>query len=139
MLDLSYLSTDGTKLKANASNRKVLSKPELEFLLNFVDKELEKWSEPDSLENNFFKEIRGNDQLPKSSKRKMKNAVKHYIKELKEKGNSFKVNLQKNLKNAELELMNNDLKKVNTTDPESRFSLLQTSFAIINPFFSVVI
>lgn len=123
MLDLSHLSTDGTKLKANASNRKVLSKQELEFLLNFVDKELEKWSKQDSLENDFFKEVRGNDQLPKSSQKKMRNAVKYYIKALKEKGDSFKSNLEKNLKNAELELLDKDLKRVNIVDPESRFML----------------
>jgi transposase len=93
MLDLSHLATDGTKLKANASNRKVLSKEELDFLSNFVDEELDEWAKQDSLENEFFKDIRGSDQLPKSSKRKMQNEVKHYIEKLKEKGDSFKTNL----------------------------------------------
>ena len=123
MLDLSHLATDGTKLKANASNRKVLLKEELEFLLNFVTEELDNWSKQDSIENDFFKEVRGNDQLPKSSKKRMRNAVKHYIAELKEKGDYFKINLLNNLKNARSELLNNNLKKVNVTDPESRFML----------------
>lgn len=34
MLDLSYLATDGSKVKANASNRRVLTKEELEFYLS---------------------------------------------------------------------------------------------------------
>jgi transposase len=121
MLDLSNLATDGTKTKANASNRKVLSKEELAFLMNFVENELDEWAKQDSLEDDFFKDVRGSDQLPKSSKKKMQNAVKHYMTELKEKGDSFKLGLQDNLKKAKQELVENGLKKVNTTDPESRF------------------
>ncbi len=121
MLDLSNLATDGTKLKANASNRKVFSKEELAFLMNFVENELDEWAKQDSLEDDFFEDIRGSDQLPKSSKKKMQKAVKHYMNELKEKGELFKLGLQDNLKKAEKELTDNSLKKVNTTDPESRF------------------
>lgn len=121
MLDLSNLATDGTKLKANASNRKVLSKEELTFLMNFVDNELDEWAKQDSLEDDFFREIRGNDQLPKSSKKKMQKAVKYYMDKLKEKGELFKLELQDVLSKAEKELIENDLDKVNTTDPESRF------------------
>lgn len=123
MLDLSNLATDGTKLKANASNRKVLSRDELEFLINFVENELEEWTKQDSIEDDFFKNIRGSDQLPKSSKKKMQKAVKHYINELKEKGELFKLGLQGNLQKAKEELLKNDLDKVNTTDVESRFML----------------
>ncbi len=121
MLDLSNLATDGTKIKANASNRKVLSKEELNFLMGFVENELDEWARQDSLEDDFFGDVRGSDQLPKSSKKKMQNAVKHYMNELKEKGESFKLGLQDNLKKAKKELVENDLTKVNTTDPESRF------------------
>jgi len=123
MLDLSNLATDGTKLKANASNRKVLSKEELAFLMNFVDNELDYWAKQDSLEDDFFKEVRGSDQLPKSSKKKMQKAVKHYMGKLKEKGELFKLGLQDNLKKAKRELAENGLDKVNTADPESRFML----------------
>ena len=121
MLDLSNLATDGTKLKANASNRKVLSKEELRFLMDFVDNELDEWAKQDSLEDDFFGEVRGSDQLPKSSKKKMKKAVKHYMDKLKEKGELFKLELQDNLKKAKEELVGNGLDKINTTDPESRF------------------
>ena len=121
MLDLSNLATDGTKLKANASNRKVLSKEELAFLMNFVDNELDEWAKQDSLEDDFFKEVRGNDQIPESSKKKMRKAVKHYINKLKEDGDLFKLNLQETLSKAEKELVEQELDKVNITDPESRF------------------
>jgi len=121
MLDLSNLATDGTKTKANASNKKVLSKEELAFLTNFVENELDEWAKQDSLEDDFFEDLRGSDQLPKSSKKKIQNAVKHYMNELKEKGKPFKLGLQDNLKKAKKELLENNLTRVNTTDPESRF------------------
>jgi transposase len=41
LVDLSHLSTDGTKIRANASNRRVLSGEEIEYILRFVDEELE--------------------------------------------------------------------------------------------------
>jgi len=123
MLDLSNLATDGTKIKANASNRKVLSKDELIFLMNFVDNELDEWAKQDNLEDDFFEDVRGSDQLPKSSKKKMRKAVKHYMNNLKNKGEIFKLELKDVLEKAEKELVDNNLKKVNTTDPESRFML----------------
>jgi transposase len=123
MLDLSNLATDGTKIKANASNRKVLSKEELEFLKKFVEDELEEWSKNDSDEDDFFKDIRGSDQLPDSSKKKMQKAAKYYVHKFKNKGEPFKLNLLEVLEKAEKEIKQNNLDKVNTTDPESRFML----------------
>ncbi len=117
LLDLSVLSTDGTKIKANASNRRVLSKEEIEFLSKFIDNELKEWTKQDNLENNFFGEIRGSDQVPEKSKKKMKRAVERYINGLKEKE---KINTD-NLKKAEKELGEKSLKKVSLTDPECRF------------------
>lgn len=66
MLDLSHLSTDGTKIKANAADKRIFTKEELEFLMKFVENELETWAAQDSLENDFFDNIRGSDQLPES-------------------------------------------------------------------------
>lgn len=117
LLDLSVLSTDGTKIKANASNRSVLSKEEIEFLSRFVDNELEEWAKQDKIEDDFFGEIRGSDQLPDKSRKKIKKAVESYIKELKEKG---EINKNK-VKKAEEELKKNNLDKVSLTDPECRF------------------
>lgn len=59
LLDLSHFSTDGSKVKANASNRRVLTKGELEFLLRFVDTELEEWAHQDTREDKAFGELRG--------------------------------------------------------------------------------
>ena len=120
-LDLSVLATDGTKLKANAANRNVLSKAELAFLLQFIDVEFEEWNKKDFDEEHFFKNLRGSDELPNSSKKKMQKAVKHYMCQLQEKGADFKDGLKSKLEFANSELEKNDLKKVNLTDPESRF------------------
>jgi len=51
MIDLSHLSTDGSKEKANAANKHVLTKKELEFLLRFIDEELEEWAKQDNIED----------------------------------------------------------------------------------------
>ena len=42
MLDLSYLATDGSKVKANASGKRVLTREELGVLMGFVDEEMER-------------------------------------------------------------------------------------------------
>ena len=52
-------STDGTKLKANASRRRVLRREEIEFLLRFVDEELEQWARQDEIEDREYGELRG--------------------------------------------------------------------------------
>src|SRR4030066_2260960 len=62
LLDLSYLSTDGSKIKANASNKRVFTREELEVLVKFVDGELEEWAKQDVIEEKAFGDLRGSDQ-----------------------------------------------------------------------------
>ena len=121
MLDLSHFSTDGTKIKANASSRRVFTKEELAFLSNFIDDELEKWAEQDSLDDDFFGELRGSDQLPGKNKKRIQKVVKHYVEELKENGGIFKDKLKKSFEKAHHEVEKNELEKVSITDPECRF------------------
>jgi len=121
MLDLSHLCTDGTKIKANASNRRVFNKDELAFLLKFVDEELKEWGKHDLNEDAVFGELRGSDQLPQQSKKIIQKTVRNYIKKFQEKGNIFKGQIKNKLKKAQDELAQNQLKQVSMTDPESRF------------------
>jgi len=123
MIDLSHLATDGSKQKANASNRRVLTKEELEFLLRFVDEELEEWAKQDDIEDEVFKDMRGSDQLPNKSRKNMQKAVKHYIEKMKKEGKLFKDKTHDKLSRAYQELKEYELKKVNVTDPESRFMI----------------
>jgi transposase len=51
----------------------------------------------------------------------MQKAVKHYMNKFKETGESFKLGLQNTLEKSEKELAINQLDKVSTSDPESRF------------------
>ncbi len=76
LLDLSHLSTDGSKVKANASNRRVLTQDELKVLLRFVEEELEKWARQDTREDSEFGDLRGSDQLPKQSKKTIRKAIR---------------------------------------------------------------
>ncbi len=121
MIDLSHLATDGSKLKANAANKRVLTKDELDFLLKFIDEELEEWAKQDNIEDEIFGEIRGTDQLPNKSRKKIQNIVKRYVEKMKEEGTIFKDKTRDKLSEAYGELKKYDLKKVNVTDPESRF------------------
>lgn len=121
MIDLSHLATDGSKLKANAADKRVLTKDELDFLLKFIDEELEKWAKQDDIEDKIFGDIRGLDQLPNKSRKKIQNIVKRYVGKMKEEGDIFKEKTRDKLSKAYDELKEHELKKVNVTDPESRF------------------
>jgi transposase len=118
---LSHLLTDGSKVKANASNRRVLTKDELKVLLRSVDIELEEWARQDAREDSEFGDLRGSDQLPKQRKKTIRKAAQYYIKKVRERGPSFKEEVQNHLEDAKREADDQKLKKVSITDPESRF------------------
>lgn len=121
LLDLSHFSTDGSKVKANASNRKVLTKEELGVLLKFVNEELEEWTKQDAQEDREFKDLRGSDQLPNQSKKTIRKAAQYYIKKAQMSGSAFKEEIQNRLQEAYVEAEEQGLRKVSITDPESRF------------------
>ncbi len=121
LLDLSHLSTDGSKVKANASNRRVMNKDELRVLLKFVDDELEEWARQDTREDSEFGDLRGSDQLPKQSKKTIRKAAQYYLKKVRESGPAFKEEIRNSLQEANQEAEEEGLSKVSITDPESRF------------------
>ena len=120
MLDLSHLATDGSKIKANASSARVVTKEELEVLTQFVEKELETWAKQDKVEDEKFGELRGYDQLPEGSRKAIRKAAINYLKKQKER-ESFKGEITKTLERASDRVKEDDLERVNTTDPDSRF------------------
>lgn len=121
LLDLSHLSTDGSKIKANASNRRVLNGKELEFLLRFVDDELEEWARQDIKEDEIFGDLRGFDQLPGKSKKTVQKAAQHYVGKLRERGSVFKEEVKGKLKQAFDESKKSGARQISITDPDSRF------------------
>lgn len=121
LLDLSHLSTDGSKVKANASNRRVLTNEELVFLLRFVDEELEEWAQRDASEDKTFGGLRGIDQLPGKSKKTVQKAAQYYIRKLRERDKIFKEELKGKLEQAQEESEESGSVQTSLTDPESRF------------------
>jgi transposase len=121
LLDLSHLSTDGTKVKANASNKMVLNREELQFLLKFVDEELEEWAKRDIEEDKIFGELRGLDQIPGKSKKTVQKAAQYYVKKLKERGSVFREEIKDKLEQTQVELRESSSRQASVTDPESRF------------------
>ena len=94
LLDLSPLLTDGSTIKANASNKRVFTREELEVLLKFVDGEPEEWAKQDAIEGKAFGDLRGSKQLPQRSKKTIQKAVRYYLKKIKERGSVFKEDIQ---------------------------------------------
>ena len=123
MIDLSHLATDGSKLKANAANKQMMTKQELEFVLRFIEEELDKWAWQDNQEDKLFREIRGIGELPNGSKKKIQGFTKRYVERMKKYSTFFKDKTQKKLTNAYEKLTIEGLNKVNVTDPESRFMI----------------
>lgn len=121
LLDLSHLATDGSTIKANAANKRIMSKEELAVLLGFVEGELEQWARQDAVEEEQFGQLRGYDQLKEQSRKKVQKAAQHYLKKIKDNGNGNKAEIVGRLSAAQREIETCGLKKVSTTDPESRF------------------
>lgn len=121
LLDLSHFSTDGSKVKANASNKRVLTKEELAVLQRFVQEELEEWAKQDTVEEEAYGEIRGMDQLPKQSRKALQKAARYYVKRIRERGADFKEEVEDTLTKAQGEVDQAGVSKVSTTDAGSRF------------------
>jgi transposase len=57
LLDVSHLSTDGSTVKGNAANKRMLTREELAVLLGFVEGELEQWAQEDSGEEEQYGQL----------------------------------------------------------------------------------
>ena len=123
MIDLSHLATDGSKLKANAANKQMMTKQELEFVLRFIEEELDKWASQDNQEDELFKDVRGIDELPNKSRKKIQRLTKRYVEKIKKYDTLFKDKTLEKLTTAYEKLTLEGLNKVNVTDPESRFMI----------------
>lgn len=117
LLDLSYLCTDGSKIKANASNKAVMKEDELKSVLRFVEEELKQWAERDASEDDQKEENR----TVKIDKKTVQKRAQNYIKKLKEKSLPGKESAIRSLERAMEAIKTEKVKEVSTTDPESRF------------------
>ena len=137
ILNLGHLSTDGTKIKANASNNQVLSREDIEWIKEIIEKGIKVDEEEDKL----YGDRRG-DELPEglNNSEKLKEKVQEKIKELeKSKGKKLrragkklvekhatgnekqKEKIEEKLEKISEEIEKSGQKAVSVTDPEARF------------------
>jgi len=130
---LGHLSTDGTKMKANASNSYTLSKEEIEGIREIIERGIAIDEEEDKL----YGDKRG-DELPpeldtqqkireklkeieQASNRKLRSAAKKIIEQHALGDEMQKEQIIEKLDKAEEELNTSDQSAVSITDPEARF------------------
>ncbi len=113
MVDLSFISIDGSTLKAYAGSRRYLDKKGLDKLDKVIEKMIEEDIALDELEDELYGD-NANDGLTGIDRRDMKRIVKEYNK------SKDKKKIKKNIKKAKNELEKYFLKKVSISDPESR-------------------
>lgn len=133
LLKLGHLSTDGTKLKANASNSNTLSKEEIEEVKSIIDKGIE----IDEEEDRLYGDTKGNELPPelntrekirkkikdieKATDKKLKRSAKNVIEQYALGDENQKRNVLAKLDKAKEEIEKSGQKAVSLTDPESRF------------------
>jgi transposase len=130
---LGHISTDGTKMKANASNNYTLSKEEIEMIRRMIERGIA----IDKMEDKLYGDKRG-DELPselntqekirekineieEASGQKMKGAAKNIIEQHALGDENDKEKVMEKLDKAEEELTKSGQGAVSITDPESRF------------------
>jgi transposase len=128
-----HLSTDGTKMKANASNKYTLSEDELKEIRRIIERGIEIDEEEDKLygdkrgdelppELNTQEKIREKlKEIEEASGRRLKSAAKKIIEQHALGDELQKELIEEKLKKAEEELKKSGQKAVSLTDPEARF------------------
>jgi len=133
VLKLGHLSTDGTKIKANASNNYTLSKAEIETVKEIIERGIAIDEEEDKLygdrrgdelppELNTQEKIRKKiEEIEKSRGKQLKRTSKRIIEKYTTGNEKEKKRIEKKLDKAEDEIKKSGQKAVSITDPESRF------------------
>ena len=113
LVDLSFISIDGSTLKANAGSKRYFDKKGLDKLDKAIDKMVDEDIALDKLEDELYGD-NANDGLTGIDRRDMKKIVREYNK------SKDKNKIKKSIKKAKNELEKYSLKKVSISDPESR-------------------
>lgn len=133
ILDLGHLSTDGTKIKANASNNRVLRKKDIDWINEIIEKGIEMDEEEDEL----YGDMRGDElppeldtkekiqkklrELEESEGKKLKGAGKKLIERHIMGDEKEKKNIEKTIEKAIEGIEESGQESVSLTDPEARF------------------
>ncbi len=120
-LDLSFISIDGTMLKANAGKKQYFDKNGLGKLDKAIDRMVDDDIKMDKLEEQMF----GNKEegLTGFDERDLRKIVREY------RNNQNKQKIKKNIKKAKNDLEKYGLKKVSISDPESRMMQNKKGFS----------
>ena len=113
LIDLSFISIDGSTLKANAGSKRYFDKKGLDKLDKAIEKMIDEDIALDELEDELYGD-NANDGLTGVDRRDIKKIVREYNK------SKDKKKIKKNIKKAKGELDKYFLKKVSISDPESR-------------------
>jgi transposase len=113
MVDLSFISIDGSTLKAYAGKKRYFDKKSLDKLDKAIEKMIEEDIALDELEDELYGD-NANDGLTGIDRRDMKKMVREFNK------SQDKKKIKKKVKKAKGELDKYFLKKVSISDPESR-------------------
>lgn len=113
LVDLDFLSIDGSTFKAYAGNRRYFDKKGLDKLDRAIDKMIKDDIALDELEDDLYGD-NANDGLTGIDRRDIKKMVREFNK------SKDKKKIKKNIKKAKGELEKYFLKKVSISDPESR-------------------
>jgi len=112
LIDLSFVSIDGSMLKANASRKKYFDKENIDKLSKAIDKMVDEDIALDEIEGQLFGDRE--EGLTGMDERDLRRIVKEY------RESENKKNIKKKIKRAKGELEKYFLKKVSISDPESR-------------------
>lgn len=121
LIDLSFISIDGSMLKSNASKKKYFDKKNLDKLDKAIDKMVEEDIALDELEEQIFGDRE--EGLTGIDERDLRRIVRDYRK------SEDKKKIKKNIKRAKGELEKYFLKKVSISDPESRMMQNKKGFS----------
>lgn len=114
MVNFNKLYLDGTKIKANASKSNSFSKEELDFLSEFVDKQMRKMDKVDEEEEKAYGDSDGEPKIPDYLTKRSK--LRKKIKEILDNPNKCKDKLDAARRN----LAKKEVKDVNLTDIDSQ-------------------
>ena len=121
LIDLSFISIDGSMLKASASKKKYFDKENLDKLDKAIDKMVDEDIALDELEEQMFGDRE--DGLTGIDERDLRRIVRDYRK------SEDKKKIKKNVEKAKGELEKYFLKKASISDPESRMMQNKKGFS----------
>jgi len=128
MIDLSHIMIDGTTLKADANNNRILDKETLQKLNDYIDKAVEEGIKVDEEEDALYGD-RGMHELPEqfndSEKRRpiIRKIIGNINKAIKENRKEDTEQIKNEINNLQNKMEELGLKKYSLTDPDARFML----------------